>query len=64
MTEYRKLYNKAKSELARRHNQELHTIMTELGYVRKERVLKVKDNKKAEAKKEVKAEPKKEEKKN
>ena len=54
MTNYRKLYNKAKSELAKRHNPELHQIMVELGYVRKERVAKAKDNKKAEAKKEVK----------
>ena len=55
MTEYRKLYNKAKSELARRHNEELHKIMVELGYVKKERALKVKDkvkdSKKVEAKK-------------
>ncbi len=51
MTEYRKLYNKAKSELARRHNEELHKIMVELGYVKKERAPKVKDNKKVEAKK-------------
>ena len=64
MTEYRKLYNKAKSELAKRHNPELHQIMVELGFVRKERVAKAKDNKKVEAKKEVKAEAKKEEKKN
>ena len=54
MTEYRKLYNKARSELAKRHNEELHTIMIELGYVKKERVLKAKDNKKVEAKKEEK----------
>ena len=54
MTEYRKLYNKAKSELAKRHNPELHQIMVEMGFVRKERVAKAKDDKKAEAKKEEK----------
>ena len=29
---YRQIYNKAKSLLAQRHNEELHTIMVELGY--------------------------------
>ncbi len=53
MTVYRGIYNKAKSELAKRHNEELHTIMVEFGYVRKEKVLKAKDVK-VEAKKEVK----------
>jgi len=54
MTNYRKLYNKAKSELAKRHNPELHQIMVELGYVRKESVAKAKDDKKAKVEKEVK----------
>jgi hypothetical protein len=31
---YRQIYNKAKSQLAQRHNEELHTIMVELGYVK------------------------------
>jgi hypothetical protein len=62
MTEYRKIYNQAKSKLAQNHNEELHTIMVELGYVRKEKVVKAKDVKKevkAETKKEVKGEAKK-----
>jgi len=45
MTTYRKLYNQAKSELSRRHNKELHQIMVELGYTKKEKVLKSKDQK-------------------
>lgn len=37
---YRQTYNKAKSLLAQKYNEELHAIMIELGYVKKERKTK------------------------
>jgi hypothetical protein len=45
MTQYRKWYNQAKSRLAQIHNKELHQIMAELGYSKKEKVMKVADKK-------------------
>lgn len=50
MTEYRQLYNKAKSIVAKNHNEELHKIMSELGYVKKEKVAKVADKKEVDTK--------------
>ena len=37
---YRQIYNQAKSLLAQRHNEELHTIMVELGYVKNVKTIK------------------------
>ena len=37
---YRQIYNKAKSLLAQRHNEELHTIMVEIGYSKKVKEIK------------------------
>jgi len=37
---YRQIYNKAKSLLAQRHNEELHTIMVELGYTKEAKASK------------------------
>ena len=48
---YRQFYNKAKSLLAQRHNEELHTIMVELGYTKE--VKKAKASKKEVKKEEV-----------
>jgi len=45
MNEYRKLYNQAKSIVAKNHNEELHKIMIELGYTKKEKVAKAADKK-------------------
>ena len=59
MTSYRQIYNKAKSELAKRHNEELHKIMNELGYTKKPKAEKKVAPKKVEAKKVVVQTPKK-----
>jgi hypothetical protein len=45
MTEYRKLYNQAKSIIAKKYNKELHETMIELGYTKKEKIMKVADKK-------------------
>jgi hypothetical protein len=46
---YRQIYNKAKSLLAQRHNEELHSIMSELGYTKEDK----KSKKEVEPKEEV-----------
>jgi hypothetical protein len=45
MTEYRKLYNQAKSIIAHKYNVELHEEMVKLGYTKKEKIMKVADKK-------------------
>ena len=49
MTEYRKWYNQAKGIIAKKYNKELHEVMVELGYVKKEKAKK--EEKKEEKKK-------------